>query len=68
MLKTCFEFLKDRNFLRYLSHSNCFNCSQCSIKGSCQIIDILSIAKKLERVYEDNLPDQNGLKTIFSDN
>ena len=67
MLKVCFDFLKDRNFLRYLSHSNCFNCSQCGIKNSCQIIDILSIAKKLEHVYEDNLPDQNGLKNIFSD-
>lgn len=66
MLETCFDFLNDRNFLKFLSHSNCFNCSKCNIMNTCQITNVLNIAKKLEHIYEANIPNQDELKSIFT--
>ncbi len=57
----CKKFLENKNFLQYLKHSKCCDCSQCSISAYCKAIDILKIAKKMEYEYINNLPDQNKI-------
>lgn len=65
LYKCASTFLESKHYLEYMKHSNCNNCYSCKIKASCHLVDALSLAKKIEKVYEKNLPKQEDLLQLF---
>lgn len=60
-VRVCDLFLSNRNYLKYLNHSSCYQCDSCKIKSSCKVENLLKLAKKLEDAYITDTPDQNKL-------
>jgi len=65
LVSSCEKFLENMNYLNFMKHSNCYNCNDCKIKDTCRIADVLTLVKKIENVYINNIPDQNKLKEIL---
>ena len=47
------------------SHTSCFDCGNCSVKGKCNLFTLIDILKSLENQYISNIPDQKKLKEVF---
>ena len=65
LVNLCMSFLEDKGFLKYLNISNCYNCDLCKIKATCRAKEILTLAKRMEEVYVENMPDQNKLLKVL---
>lgn len=61
LVNLCMSFLEDKGFLKYLNISNCYDCDLCKIKATCRAKEILTLAKRMEEAYIENMPDQNKL-------
>lgn len=58
-------FLESKHYLEFMNHSNCDNCGSCGIRNSCRLVDALVLARRIEKVYERNLPKQEDLLQLF---
>lgn len=65
LVNLCMSFLEDKGFLKYLNISNCYNCDLCKIKATCRAKEILTLARRMEEAYVENMPDQNKLLKIL---
>ena len=58
-------FLESKHYLEFMKHSNCDSCGSCGIRNSCRLVDALVLAKRIEKVYEQNQPKQEDLLKLF---
>ncbi len=65
LYESALSFLEDKHYLNFMKHSNCDNCSSCGIRNSCRLIDALVLARRIETVYEQNLPKQEDFLQLF---
>lgn len=65
LYENALAFLESRHYLDFMKHSKCGHCCTCGIRNSCRLIDALVFAKKIEIVYERNLPNQKELLHLF---
>ena len=61
VVSSCASFLENKEYLKYLSTSNCYNCHSCNIQTTCRVKTILALAKRMEDLYIENLPNQHQL-------
>ena len=61
-------YLNNEDFLQLFPVSSCFNCNECKISSSCKFPDLISLAQKIEHIFEQNIPNQNTNAQYFNDN
>ena len=61
LVTLCVAFLENKGYLKYLNTSNCYNCNSCNIQKTCRVKAILTLAKRMEDLYVENLPNQHQL-------
>lgn len=59
------KFLKERDITKYLHVTTCYDCDNCQLKQSCNLMDVAALTKKIENEYIKNIPDQTQLSKLF---
>lgn len=61
------KVLSENKWKDVFNFTNCFDCARCAYRKDCAMEDYIELLCKLERIYEQNLPDSEGLSRILGD-
>ncbi len=65
LVSLCKSFLDNKNYLKFIKSSSCYDCNKCEIKNTCKIVDSFALLKEIENIYMKNIPKQDELKDIL---